>query len=42
MEEQRKTRCIMCGCIMINHESNLCECCLDDLERIDRDEEVYD
>ena len=33
--------CIMCGCLMDeNHESDLCECCLDDLEDIDTNEEV--
>ena len=30
--------CNMCGCIMDErHESDLCECCLDDLEDIDKE-----
>ena len=40
MEVQNKKECTMCGCIMINHESDLCECCLDDLAEIDSTEVV--
>ena len=40
MELQEKKTCTMCGCIMLNHESDLCECCLDDLEDIDISEAI--
>lgn len=35
--------CKMCGCIMDErHESDICECCLDDLYGSDPGEEVED
>lgn len=35
-----KKLCTMCGCIMDPASKNdLCECCLDDLAEIDREEE---
>ena len=40
MDAQEKKTCTMCGCIMINHESDLCECCLDDLAEIDTSEAI--
>lgn len=40
METQNKKTCTMCGCILINHESDLCECCLDELAEIDSYEEA--
>ena len=34
-----KKHCTMCGCIMDpNSKNDLCECCLDDLNDIDREE----
>ena len=41
-------RCSVCGCLMrSDHESDICECCLDDLNNYEKDEdpeedELYD
>lgn len=33
--------CIMCGCLMdLDHEGDICECCLDDLYESDPGEEA--
>ena len=42
MNSRDKKTCAMCGCIMVNHESDLCECCLDDLADIDTREDDND
>lgn len=38
-ESVNKKTCTMCGCIMDPKSQNhICECCLDDLEDIDKEE----
>lgn len=35
-----KKRCIMCGCYLSpSSESNICECCADDMYRVDKEED---
>ena len=39
--DSNKKTCTMCGCIMDpNSLNHICECCLDDMEEIDREEVI--
>jgi len=42
-QRTKKKHCTMCGCIMLpDHDSDICEVCLDELYESDPGEEVND